>query len=159
MSTTDTRATFEEWAESEGRTISQWPSGEYEDSLLNSQWDAVQAVAATEAAKATGTAGDLPPLPEPTASSTHGAHLYSLDKMLSYARAAIHKQWCSEVNCDAVREELAELKAARQPAPVAIKTWQERMTDGRRVQNSEWCKDEEIAELRAALAATNRSQP
>lgn len=155
------REKFEAWAESEGRTISQWPSGEYEDSLLNSQWDAVQAVAATEAAKATGTAGELPPLPEPTASSTHGSHLYSLDKMLSYARAAIHKQWCSEVNCDAVREELAELKAARQPAPVAIKTWQERVKhtdDATAMQRrSIVARDEEIADLRAALAA--RSQP
>lgn len=59
MSTTDSRAAFEKWAQKEGYNVSpQMETGRYWDSHVEARWQSWQA--ATEAAKATGTAE--PPL-------------------------------------------------------------------------------------------------
>lgn len=98
---------------------------------------------ATEAAKATGTAGEQMSKTE-------------IDTI-------VYK--CRQSGNDTTYDIVNACLAARQPAQVvAVKTWQERA----RAYEEKWYRlppprevfmQDEIADLRAALAATNRSQP
>lgn len=175
MSTTDTRAAFEAWAAKEfnATNFERGNSGGYINSKMHIRWESWQA--ATEAANATMPKVEIElPSGDPRKIKIH------LDMMKDGVRwlcctvddakatgtagepmskaeidAIVYK--CRQNGNDTTYDIVNACLAARQPAPVVVKTWQERMADGRRVQNSEWCKDEEIAELRAALEA--RSQP
>lgn len=129
-------AAFEALPENRKLNFSKVPDGsEYISFYTQLAWRDYKA--ATEAAKATSTAGE----PEP--------------EIRCFVRdgKAVHTPRRLEI----IGEHIYEVPAARQPAPVAIKTWQER---------TNWQSDEpasklifeaakaEIAELRAALAAT-----
>lgn len=176
MSTTDTRAAFEAWAAKEHPEAHHIirDDGQYKHGGMRDWWPCWQA--ATEAAKATGTAGEqtkqsfenieeLPALPMHWAEFKYlggewaecgplcdmpagsGTSVYTDDQMREYGQA------CAE--------------AARQPAQVAaVKTWQERVTPEfhryfalHGYGPAEGAMMQEIADLRAAIAATNRGQP
>lgn len=197
----DIKAAFERWHADEFGWINgeTWPaSGEYCDSLMQSRWQSWQA--ATEAAKATGTAGELP---EPTHEyfDYQRNHLvrsggFSADQMREYGQSCAEAarnlaiaqsdynhdmdelaqdfEPVADMNLEKAKRHIvglrkrlknakAKAEAARQPAPVvAVKTWRERRewdeyTYAEKPYAAIQARDEEIAELRAALAA--RSQP
>lgn len=144
----------------------------------------------TEAAKATGTAGELLPLPGGTWFACDHADgvqfhpsedqakryaldgscvaYFSADQMREYGQACadareayLMQSHAPLMDAASAKYRIEKAEAARQPAPVAIKTWQERVKhtdDATAMQRrSIVARDEEIADLRAALAA--RSQP
>lgn len=159
MSTTDTRAAFEAYAKKHcDATCNKFENGDYKYGHTTMLWKAWQA--ATEAAKATGTAGELPTLPDAfgvlhyNRATGFAGRLqgYTADQMRTYGQA------CAE--------------AARQPAPVADQlklicagfSWR---TDGdsnvladriehhiRDLKAGIKARDTVIAERDAALAAT-----
>lgn len=172
MSTTDIRAAFEAWAAKEHPDAHHImrDDGHYKHGGMRDWWPCWQA--ATEAAKATGTAGEqtkqsfenieeLPPLPE-CAYVQHGPFanrdLFTVAQMREYGQA------CAE--------------AARQPAPVISLAHQIEESNYKSAfmewsQKTDWVQEqissfppsalgmhradvmrEEIARLRAALAAT-----
>lgn len=104
-------------------------------------------LAATEAAKATGTA-EFPP---------HDGYIDLYDESGRIGRVTSEKAWL-ETSVLAYGQQCAE--AARQPAPVvAVKTWQERRKEHKEPWHAlpppdEWFMRQEIHDLRAALAAT-----
>ena len=212
MSTTDTRAAFEAWAikenyafysESERCLLFYGVSGTR--NAIQKAWEAGMAQAATEAAKATGTAGELPPMvdawyhgitekhfehamyaygqqcaeaarqslmqlfldpenqptqygtvlaarqPAPSRDEIEGAFAIKVEKMLC---EALGRQW-SAVGIS-VEGLISELKS-QQPAPVVIPQWHDRTNMYSSPQQCMQAMKEEIADLRAALAA--RSQP
>lgn len=116
MSTTDTRAAFEVW----------WKQSHNVNQPLTIEsvaWMVWQA--ATEAAKATGTAGDLSPVPRaftgqfeyvvPGKSMTRIESGYTADQMREYGQAC-----AAMARGAAVRDYIENgAEAARQPAPVA----------------------------------------
>lgn len=118
-----------------------------------------------EAAKATGIAGELPPLPKAVrekidmppqvrAESVVTSAHYTADQMREYGQACAQAAWLAGGQHQHEVE-----KAARQPAQVAIKTWRERIGENFTVRELTSSRDTEIAELRAALAAATGSQP
>lgn len=142
MNTLDTRAAFEAWAKSKGYAADDLHP------LVVEAWQA-----ATEAAKATGTA---------------------VHKLCETFGIKILEGMTPEmaIACRLKDLEDAVAQAARQPVPVAIKPWQERVREsviGDEAIKEWWVStvssigwkymEEEITELRAALAATNRSRP
>lgn len=135
--------------------------------------------AATEAAKATGTAGELPPLPDPLEINWPELNSNALgcgveDRGIRDSYDAAEYGWQNGVDkaiervpeaiydADQMREygqQCAE--AARQPAPVlAVKTWRERWQEIFKMLPPVYSVDacmfmrNEIEDLRAALAAT-----
>lgn len=111
-----------------------------EKAVLQRFWREHHKQAATEAAKATGTAGE--------------------PMTMSYVQNV--PDHCDRITWRGAYYHLKEgAEAARQPAPVvAVKTWQERMKESASegwTTLSETHMKAEIADLRAALAA--RSQP
>lgn len=152
----DIKEAFERWhADKFGWLNNEtWPeSGEYCDTLLQSRWESWQA--ATEAAKATSTAGELPPLPEEIEVGGEGwgwedfqsEKTFSVEHMLHYGAA------CAQA---------AFAEAARQPAPaLPVKPWEVRMQEyfaqgSVRMRTPAAFMADEIADLRAALSATNQ---
>lgn len=119
--------------------------------------------AATEAAKATGTAGDLP---EPKLKWRHADicgdeiapfdPLYSADQMREYGQACAEAAWnnCATLNQERIRQ-LTYAEAARQPAPaVNPEVLKEQasvaLIQRKKIQDLQ----KTVLDLRAALAAT-----
>ena len=156
MSTTDTRAAFEAWMREEYGADDDMLKRPYEDRYFwpraADAWAGWQAAA--EAAKATGTAWDLPELPQ---------CFGSIDVYHDSGQVTSVDGWTADQMRGYAIDYAMQLGlAARQPAPVAIKTWQERMKttkltwktgDGKLIAEYQ-LMTEEIADLRAALAAT-----
>lgn len=157
MSTTDTRAAFEKRFGPNDLFTWRYKNGNYRVASLQSAWEVWQA--ATEAAKATGTAG------EPIAwHVTYGdgdlEHFTSEREAKAQVRDLEENGWLN-----VKLRPLVYSKTAGQPAPVvAVKTWQERVTPEfhryfalHGYGPAEGAMMQEIADLRAALSA--RSQP
>ena len=148
MSTTD-RAAFEQYAQSQGCNDFEYDQDDgqrYRNPFTQREYKywraALDYQAATEAAKVTGTAGELPPLPKASGYDTQWRrYTFTEGEMRAYG------QQCAE--------------AARQPAPaLPVKTWRERLREKFpetahsnlfTVGHLEHAMEAEIAELRAAL--------
>lgn len=153
MSTTDTKAAFEALPENGKLNLSKVPDGsEYISFCTQLAWRNYQA--ATEAAKATGTAGE----PDAFMVVQGGDEPVSVHFQRINAKISANKFSASEI------VPLYRAEAARQPAPVAtshaersIRTWRERCSAYAIQHMTSEAREaiaSEIADLRSALAAT-----
>lgn len=168
MSTTDTRAAFEAWAAKEHPEAHHIirDDGQYKHGGMRDWWPCWQA--ATEAAKATGTAGEVEHIHSPGEQADIGKRIRRVAKASGYVPDGTDEFYYAAAFAILGRAADALEQAARQPAPVvAVKTWQEsaaaHLPELREVINSAPFADvrasymaTEIADLRAALAARNQ---
>lgn len=154
MSTTDTRAAFEKRFGPNDSFAWRDENDNYKVASLQSAWEVWQA--ATEAAKATGTAGE-PDADAEMEKVKHDVELMGVGFLVDGRRCSLDRiTWFNRPGDTWLPPPPGyTAEAARQPAPaVAVKTWHDRTDCYADPQACMQAMKSEIADLRAALAAT-----